>query len=243
MSNHGERRWLKAPSPAMIVALIALVFAMSGTAVAATQLVNGDNLIKKGTLSGNRLRTQTVSGSKIVASSLGKVPSAARADVAQAVAAGAVGTTQVGAIPAVRVYAAAGTVSIPNASWRELSYPSEDFDVGNMHDAVNPSRLTAPVAGKYLIMASCRWPKNTQGRRVMGLYKNGGSSITQNQVSPYYETTAPAGLDVEQTVQSVTQLAAGDYVTAAVYQDSGGALLLPGEGANLNWVSMVWIAP
>ena len=66
----------------MVVALIALVFALSGTAIAATKLVSGDKLIKKDSLSGNRLRSQTVTGTQINAATLGKVPSAAIADTA-----------------------------------------------------------------------------------------------------------------------------------------------------------------
>jgi hypothetical protein len=46
MEHGSKRRWLRAPSPSMVVALVALVFAMSGTAVAATKLINGDKLIK-----------------------------------------------------------------------------------------------------------------------------------------------------------------------------------------------------
>jgi hypothetical protein len=69
---HGRRR----PSAAMLVAIIALVVAASGTAVAASHLVNGDSLIKKDSLSGNRLLNATVTGKKIKLSSLGEVPSA-----------------------------------------------------------------------------------------------------------------------------------------------------------------------
>ena len=57
--------WKHRPSPAMVVALIALVVAMSGTAVAATNLVNGDKLIAKHTLSANRLRNHTVTATQI----------------------------------------------------------------------------------------------------------------------------------------------------------------------------------
>jgi hypothetical protein len=78
----GRKLRLKAPSPAMIVALIALVFAMSGTAVAASKLVSGDKLIKKASLSGNRLKKDTVTGTQIKESTLGKVPSATAADTA-----------------------------------------------------------------------------------------------------------------------------------------------------------------
>lgn len=82
MEQGRRHRWLHAPSPAMIVALVALVFAMSGTAVAASKLINGDKLIKKQSLSGNRLRSHTVTGAQIKVATLGKVPSAAQADTA-----------------------------------------------------------------------------------------------------------------------------------------------------------------
>jgi hypothetical protein len=49
----------------MFVALLALVIAMSGSAYAIQQTRNGDNLITKRTLSGNRLRLNTVTGNEI----------------------------------------------------------------------------------------------------------------------------------------------------------------------------------
>ena len=62
--------------------MVALVLAASGTAVAATKMVSGDSLIKQQSLSGNRLRNSTVTGKQIKVSTLGTVPSAAKADVA-----------------------------------------------------------------------------------------------------------------------------------------------------------------
>jgi len=69
MANHRRRR----PSAAMVVAVIALVVAATGTAVAAGQHVDGDSLIKKGSLSGDRLRDKTLTGLQIKASTLGTV--------------------------------------------------------------------------------------------------------------------------------------------------------------------------
>ena len=65
----------------MVVALVALVVACSGTAVAAG-LVSGDNLIRPRSLSGNRLRNHSVSGLQVAAGTLGKVPAARKADQA-----------------------------------------------------------------------------------------------------------------------------------------------------------------
>jgi hypothetical protein len=76
MAHHRRRR----PSAAMVVAIIALVVAASGTAVAAGEHVDGDSLIKKGSLSGNRLRDHTLTGLQIKLSELGTVPDAKNAD-------------------------------------------------------------------------------------------------------------------------------------------------------------------
>jgi hypothetical protein len=64
----------------MVVAIAALVISASGTAVAASALVNGDSIIKKHSLSGNRLRNHTITGTQVNLNQLGKVPSAANAD-------------------------------------------------------------------------------------------------------------------------------------------------------------------
>jgi hypothetical protein len=64
----------------MVVAIIALVVALSGTAIAASKLISGDKLIKKQSLSGNRLRNHTITGQQVNLATLGKVPSAANAD-------------------------------------------------------------------------------------------------------------------------------------------------------------------
>jgi hypothetical protein len=60
----------------MIVATAALVLAASGSAVAATSLVSGDQLIRKDSLSGNRLRARTITSRQIDMRKLGTVPSA-----------------------------------------------------------------------------------------------------------------------------------------------------------------------
>jgi hypothetical protein len=69
------------PSASMVVAMTALVVASSGTAIAAG-LVSGNKLIKKGSLSGDRLVKHSVTGTQINLSKLGTVPSATTAKTA-----------------------------------------------------------------------------------------------------------------------------------------------------------------
>jgi hypothetical protein len=67
----------KRPSPAMIVAIVALVVALAGTAYAA-QTING-GAIKKQTIGGGKLKKKTLTGFQINTNKLGVVPSAKRA--------------------------------------------------------------------------------------------------------------------------------------------------------------------
>jgi hypothetical protein len=70
---------LRKPSAALVISIIALVLAASGTAVAASKLVSGNSLIKQGSLSGNRLKSHTLTGKQINLSALGTVPNATNA--------------------------------------------------------------------------------------------------------------------------------------------------------------------
>lgn len=76
------------PSAAMIVAVIALVAALGGSAVAddavqfaKSKVINGSK-IKKKSIAGSKLKNNTVTGTQVNESKLAKVPSATKADSA-----------------------------------------------------------------------------------------------------------------------------------------------------------------
>jgi hypothetical protein len=78
-----HRLRLRKPSPALVVALVALFAALGGTAVAANfGPFKGDKIIKKGSLSGNRLKKGTITGTQINLGKLGTVPNATHASTA-----------------------------------------------------------------------------------------------------------------------------------------------------------------
>jgi hypothetical protein len=104
------------PSASIVVAMTALVVAASGTAVAATSLVNGDKLIKKHSLSGNRLRNHTLTGTQINLNKLGKVPSAKNADHATSATSATTATSAVSATNAVNAVNATTATNATNAT-------------------------------------------------------------------------------------------------------------------------------
>jgi hypothetical protein len=83
------------PSPALILALIALSVALSGTAVAAAK-INGKNL-KNRSVAAAKIKVNSLTGTEIREAKLGRVPLAAKADSATEATSAATATSAVNA--------------------------------------------------------------------------------------------------------------------------------------------------
>jgi hypothetical protein len=141
------------PSAAMLVAIVALVVAASGTAVAASKLVSGNSLIKKNSLSGNRLKNRSVTGAKIVVGSLGTVPSAAHASTADS-ATNATNATNAGSAQIAKLTYVTATFAVPgdgSAAAGTASCPAGTNVTGgggNIDDTINGFFLGSYPASK-----------------------------------------------------------------------------------------------
>jgi hypothetical protein len=69
------------PSPSIVVAIVAVVVAMAGTAVAGVATISkiSGKTVKKSSLPGNRIKKDTVTGQQVKESTLGTVPNATNA--------------------------------------------------------------------------------------------------------------------------------------------------------------------
>jgi hypothetical protein len=114
--------------------------------------------------------------------------------------------------------------SIPNATETPLAFNSERFDSDAFHDTVtNNGRITVPagMAGKYLVWALIEWAlKSDSTNRVVRLSHSSRGTIALVTAANNNST----GYNFAQPVSIVVDLAAGDYITCAVRQDSGAAL-------------------
>jgi hypothetical protein len=111
-------RGLRAPSPAMVVAVIALFASLAGSVYAASK-INGGN-IKKSSIPGNRIKSDSVTGKQVKESTLGTVPDATNASNAAKLAGATPDTFQPfckpGSIEGSLVIDPS-TVNIPSASY------------------------------------------------------------------------------------------------------------------------------
>lgn len=109
------------------------------------------------------------------------------------------------------------TQNAGDATWVTLSGNTENYDTAAMHStSTNNSRATIVTAGKYLFTVIAEVSAHATGHRSMRLLVNGSTDyVLENRVAV---TGAATRLNGTRTLV----LAAGDYVEAQVWQNSGG---------------------
>ena len=124
-------------------------------------------------------------------------------------------------------------ISISTATWTLVTYDSERFDTDGIHStSSNTSRLTASVAGHYIISWTGQFATNATGIRgaMIRLNSSGAAGSGVPIASVLHDASSAASTNL--TVTTVYDMGAGDHVEAFVYQSSGGNLDLQAATAN-----------
>jgi hypothetical protein len=127
-------------------------------------------------------------------------------------------------------------LSIPSGAWTGLTFNSEVTDSDALHSlTAEPGRLTAPSAGTFLVGGGVTLDSASSGRRGLAVQLNGGNDLVLSVVP------AVSGGYTRLAVCTLVQLAAGDYLTLRVFQDSGAALnaLYLADNSPIFWAAML----
>jgi len=120
-----------------------------------------------------------------------------------------------------RVYHNANYGIADATAWVVHPFNSEEYDTDTMHDnVVNNERITCKTAGKYLVVFQAKWDADLNGRRIIGIRKNGAT------FQAFSEQEIPSGGTgtFNHFLLTVVSLAVTDYVEAVLFQNSGGVL-------------------
>lgn len=103
------------------------------------------------------------------------------------------------------------------------TFDTELYDVSvfglPMHDGANPTRITIPKAGYYLVSGAVIMAANVTGTRFLGVRKNGaGNLLVSDQESPAH------GQTVALNCHRILKFVANDYIELMVFQNSGVAV-------------------
>jgi hypothetical protein len=242
----------------MIVALIALLMSLGGTATAAKMLITSKD-IKNGTIRlvdlNKHTRKQLTAHARRaaradVADSADSVTDEATGDTVSASSDPTAGDllplSADGRFPgsvlpnvAARIYNSTDEpvpLQIPGGPVMRLTFDRVSFDTAHLFDPSHPTRLRAPVGGVYLITTNVSWQiAGTYGlNRAVVVYVN-GNAVSIDQRPPAQET--------RQVVTTLYRLNAGDEVEVGVGQDEAGVLNADAVGDYAPSLAMAWIAP
>jgi hypothetical protein len=169
-----SKMWSRRPSPALIVATVALVVAMAGTTYAATQLPKnsvGAKQLKSNAVTTAKIKNGAVTGPKVNLASLGTVPSATTAATA-----GSAGS----AASAANASALGGSPPSAFASSSVIRSATVD-DVGNLvpalSDGVSNNNFLLTGTGIFCIKGLNPAPK-TAVATVSGAAEQGSTVAT-----------------------------------------------------------------
>jgi hypothetical protein len=265
------KRKLGVPSPAMVIACIALLIALGGTSYAAIKLPRnsvGTKQLKKNAVTGPKVKNNAITGAKVLESSLGQVPSAANATHATTadtaapsgaaggdltgtfpnptIGAGKVTPAKFGAIPQARVEKTAAQ-SIPTGpAFTGLTWDTELYDTAGLFNPAAPDRLTAPIAGVYAIEAGVRWAANPTGFRFAGICINQvpvDCSLDDNIAISEYATNDDPGVGtLKLTQQSVsTQVKLAAGAIVHVIVTQDSGVALNVDQYRATHLAMTWV--
>lgn len=121
-----------------------------------------------------------------------------------------------------------------------LLFTAERWDTASLHSTVtNTSRLTAPIAGKYLVSAAIEWTSNGTGSREMRLLLNGTTIVAQD----IRTGVSSSSNNLHMSLTTMVQLSANDYLEVQVKQDRGTGLnVLASSDYSPNFM-MHWLMP
>ena len=218
------------PSPALIVAILALIVALGGTAIAANTIRSGD--IVNGQVKPADLADGAVNSARVGDRTLKGIDLHTRS----------VGTAELAKLPAVDAFRAANLPLNPNTPTL-VPLDGESFDTADMH-APGSGNVRAPVRGIYHATAHVNWVGNGSaglpGGTECTLFLLIGTPL-ENDTVGYSKADCSAGHSME--VNRAVSMNAGQALFIIITQDSASAFTLDGAQQRPAYLDLTWVGP
>lgn len=128
--------------------------------------------------------------------------------------------------------------TITTSTQTKVIFDEVDSDGWNCWDvSPNPTRLTAPLTGRYIITGNVAFEADSAGHRAINILKNNTVELARSDFSPVSNS-----IDTHSNVtcHAVT-LTKGDYVELRVWQNSGNDLDILDSGDHSPRFSLIYL--
>lgn len=189
----------------------------------------GSEELAQGAVRAIDIANGSIGAAKIAPNSIGKGQIAPGGVGASEIANGAVGVPELAALPGARVYVGEGTqIALAKNEITLAVFGAQSYRQGGVAIVGQVDRLLAPVNGVYLVSGSAAFEPNGSGTRSIWITAAGDP--TQVLVSENSNPVTAAGVTTNLSASTTVFLEAGQGVSLAVQQTSGGSLNLLGSG-------------
>lgn len=128
------------------------------------------------------------------------------------------------------------SLSVSSGASTDVTFPTEDYDVGGMHDVVtNTDRMTVPPGGNgiYLVSTGVGFEANSTGYRMLSITVNGTMLNDADKMC----VDASSSIKTKLQVSSHLKLVSGDIVRASVEHSAGVSIDV--EAAHIDLMQLV----
>jgi hypothetical protein len=128
--------------------------------------------------------------------------------------------------------------TITTSTQTKIIFDSVDSDGWNCWDvSPNPTRLTVPVTGRYIITGNVAFEAASAGHRAINILKNDTLELARSDFNPVSNS-----IDTHSTVTChAVSLTKGDYVELRAWQNSGSDLDILDSGEHSPRFSLIYL--
>ena len=120
----------------------------------------------------------------------------------------------------------------------KISFDAVDSDGWNCWDlSPNPTRLTVPVTGRYLVSANVAFAAASAGHRAINIYKNNSDELARSDFNPVSNS-----IDTHSTVTThAVTLTKNDYIELRVWHNRGSDLDILSSSDHSPKLSLIYL--
>jgi hypothetical protein len=128
--------------------------------------------------------------------------------------------------------------TITTSTQTKVEFDTVDSDGWNCWDlSPNPTRLTAPLTGRYLITGNVAFEAASSGHRAINILKNNTLELARSDFNPVSNS-----IDTHSAVTChAVSLTKGDYAELRVWQNSGSDLDILNSGDHSPKLSLIYL--